>query len=111
MVKNLQKLATNRIRTWDTFLDDALWAYRISYKPSTDFTPFFLLYGQVALFPIELQVRSNRLLRASLRDEECFMMDRLAQNHILQYSREEAVEHYIEQAWKRKEYSNKKSRK
>ena len=30
-VKNLQKLVTNRIRTWDKFLDDALWAYRISY--------------------------------------------------------------------------------
>ena len=69
------------------------------------------MYGQEALFPIELPVRSNRLLRASLRDEECFMMDRLAQNHILQYSREEAVEHYIQQAWKRKKYYDKKSRK
>ena len=111
LVKNLQKHVTDRIRTWDKFLDDALWAYRISYKSSTGFTPFFLVYGQEALFPIELQVRSNRLLRASLRDEECFMMDRLAQNHILQYSREEVVEHYIQQAWKRKKYYDKKLRK
>ena len=111
LVKNLQKLVTNRIRTWDEFLDDALWAYRISYKSSTGFTPFFLVYGQEALFPIELQVRSNRLLRASLCDEECFMMDRLSQNHILQYSREEAVEHYIQQAWRRKKYYDKRSRK
>ena len=111
LVKNLQKLVTNRIRTWDEFLDDALWAYRISYKSSTGFTPFFLVYGQEALFPIELQVRSNRLLRASLRDEECFMMDRLSQNHILQYSREEAVEHYMQQAWRRKKYYDKRSRK
>ena len=109
LVKNLQKLVTNRIRTWDNFLDDALWAYRVSYKSSTGFTPFFLVYGQEVLFPIELQVRSNRLLRASLRDEGCFMMDRLAQNHILQYSREEVVEHYIQQAWKRNKYYDKNS--
>ena len=110
LVKNLQKLVNDKMRTWDKFLDDAIWAYRVSFKLSTGFTPFFLVYGQEALFPIELQVRSNRLMQASCRDGESAMEDRLAHNHVLQYSREEAVEHYLQQAWRRKQYYDKKAR-
>ena len=110
LIKNLQKLVSDKMRTWDKFLDDAIWAYRVSFKLSMSFTPFFLVYGQEALFPIELQVQSNRLMQASWRHGESAMEDWLAHNHVLQYSREEAIDHYLQQALRRKQYYDKKSR-
>ena len=49
-------------------------------------------------------------MQASWRDGESAMEDRLAHNHVLQYSREEAVEHYLQQALRRKQYYDKKTR-
>ena len=108
IVKNLTKLVQDKVRTWDRYLDDTLWAYRVSYKSSTGFTPFYLVYGKEALLPIELEIKSNRLMEASHRSKGNDVMSRLASNHLLQYSREEAVEHYLNQAMKRKEAYDKK---
>ncbi|MCO5604885.1 hypothetical protein L7F22_059059 [Adiantum nelumboides] len=47
---------------WDKHLTAALWAYRTSFKVSTQFTPYHLVYGQEALLPIEVEVGSLRVL-------------------------------------------------
>ena len=107
IVKNLTKLVQDKARTWDRYLDDTLWAYRVSYKSSTGFTPFYLVYGQEALLPIELEIKSNRLMEASHRLEGNDVISCLTNNHLLQYSREEAVEHYLNQAMKRKKVYDK----
>ena len=39
----------------------ALWAYRTTFKTSTDFTPFQLVYGLEATLPIECEIPSLKL--------------------------------------------------
>ena len=42
-------------------LYSALWAYRTSVKTATSFSPFQLVYGLEAVFPIECQIPSLKL--------------------------------------------------
>ena len=51
----LRKLVQDKVREWDRYFEDTHLAYRVSYKSSTGFTPFFLVYGQEALLPIEVE--------------------------------------------------------
>ena len=43
-------------------LFSALWAYRTSVKTSTGFTPFQLVYGLEAMFPIECKIPSLQIV-------------------------------------------------
>ena len=84
----------------------ALWAYRTSFKVSTQFTPFHLVYGQEALLPIEVEIPSYKLsLKSGLEPEERWEQ-RLLDLHKLEATREEAMNHYINQAEKRREKFN-----
>ena len=38
IVKNLTKLVQDKVRTWDSYLDNTLWACHVSFKSSTGFT-------------------------------------------------------------------------
>lgn len=42
-------------------MGEALWAYRTSYKLTTGYTPFQLVFGFEAVVPIELEIPSLRL--------------------------------------------------
>jgi hypothetical protein len=42
-------------------LFSALWAYRTFVKSATGFTPFQLVYGLGAIFPIECEISSLKL--------------------------------------------------
>jgi hypothetical protein len=42
-------------------LYSALWAYRTLVKTATGFSPFQLIYGLEAVFPIECQIPSLKL--------------------------------------------------
>jgi hypothetical protein len=43
-------------------LPTALWAYRTTYKVSTQHTPYELIYGLMPLLPIEFIVLTNQTL-------------------------------------------------
>jgi hypothetical protein len=43
-------------------LYSTLWAYRMSVKTATCFTPFQLVYGLEAILPIECQIPSLKLV-------------------------------------------------
>ena len=60
-----------------------------------------MIYGQEALLPIELEIKGNRLMEAShrLKEDLC---------DLVQYSREEVVEHFLNQEMKRKEAYDRK---
>ena len=45
-----------------------LWAYRMSVKTTTGFSPFQLVYGLEAVFPIECQIPSLKLAVQFLPD-------------------------------------------
>lgn len=42
-------------------LKDALWAYMITWKDTTGFTPYQLVYGKGVMLPIEFQIHTFKL--------------------------------------------------
>ncbi|MCO5551478.1 hypothetical protein L7F22_004982 [Adiantum nelumboides] len=62
LCKTITKHVRDRPQDWDKYLTAALWAYRISFKVSTQFTPYHLVYGQETLLPIEVELGSLRVL-------------------------------------------------
>ena len=54
--KTLETIMTKTIQMhrkyWSDKLHEALWAYRITWKNSTGFTPYQLVYGKQVLLPI-----------------------------------------------------------
>jgi len=53
-------VATNR-KNWANKLNEALWAYRITWKDTTGFSPYQLVYGKEVMLPIELQIHTYKL--------------------------------------------------
>ena len=52
-------------------LGEALWAHRTTYKMSTQSTPFAMVYGAEAIWPLELQILSlcNAIQEGLTEDE------------------------------------------
>ena len=48
-------------RDWSEKLPFSLWAYRTSFRTSTEATPFYLVYGTEVVLPIEIEMRSLRV--------------------------------------------------
>ncbi|XP_059073393.1 uncharacterized protein LOC131874162 [Cryptomeria japonica] len=44
-------------KDWATRLPKAVWTYRITWKTTTGFTPFEILYGKTTILPIEFELR------------------------------------------------------
>ena len=57
----LQRTVNRNKSNWHVMLFPTLWAYRMSVKTATGFTPFQLVYGTEALFPIECEIPSLRI--------------------------------------------------
>ena len=49
------KLMSDHTNDWDDYLDPVLFGIRTSVHESTKFTPFFLMYGREARFPLEVE--------------------------------------------------------
>jgi len=54
LIKIIKKLLEDNKKNWDAKLKYALWADRVTIKKSTGSSPFKLVYGTVAVFPIQL---------------------------------------------------------
>ena len=52
-------------KDWHLQLPYALWGYRTSIPSSTEATPYSLVYGMEAVLPIEMGVRSLRIVLES----------------------------------------------
>ena len=50
----ITKIVQNSMTDWDSRLLDALWAHHTTYKVTTKFTPFRLVYGQETILPVKL---------------------------------------------------------
>ena len=67
----LTKTVADNRRDWDERLFEALWAYRTTFKVTTQNTPFTLVYGTEAIFPIKKEVPTLRVaLESRLGDKE-----------------------------------------
>ena len=45
-------------RDWADRLPEALWAYRTTWCNTTGFSPYDLVYGKSAIFPIEFEIKT-----------------------------------------------------
>jgi transposase InsO family protein len=68
LVRIIQKLLEQNARGWDSKLKFALWADRVTCKKSIGTSPFKLVYGTEAIFPIQLTLPVAKFLQET--DEE-----------------------------------------
>jgi len=80
-------------KDWSEKLQEALWAYRITYKDSIGFTPYQLVYGKQALLPIEFQIHTFKLAAELGLDLSEAQKERIMQLNQLDEMRQAAVEH------------------
>ena len=63
--KTLETIMTKTVqmhwKDWSQTLHEALWAYKITWKNNTGFTPYQLVYGKQVLFPIEFKIHTFKL--------------------------------------------------
>ena len=89
MTKTIQ---LNR-KDWSEKLKDALWAYRITWKNTTGFSPYQLVYGKEALLPIEFQIQTYRLAAELGLDLTEAQQQRIMELNQLDEHRQQAIEH------------------
>ncbi|GAU37821.1 hypothetical protein TSUD_276390 [Trifolium subterraneum] len=61
--KNLEKTVSTSRKDWSLKLDEALWAYRTTFKSPIGLTPFQMVYGKACHFPVELEHKAFRALK------------------------------------------------
>ena len=44
-------------KDWADRLPEALWAYRTTWRNTTGFSPYELVYGKSGVFPIEFELK------------------------------------------------------
>ena len=54
----LEKIVNSSRKDWSKKIDDALWAYRTTFKTPLGMSPFRLVYGKAFHFPVELEHRA-----------------------------------------------------
>ncbi|MCO5584110.1 hypothetical protein L7F22_038033 [Adiantum nelumboides] len=108
LCKIITKHVRDRPQDWNKHLTAALWAYRTSFKVSTQFTPYHLVYGQEALLPIEVELGSLRVLARETTSSKEKLEQRILDLQRLELDREASTNYYITQANKKREQFNNK---
>ncbi|MCO5562266.1 hypothetical protein L7F22_015891 [Adiantum nelumboides] len=86
----IRKMVESKPKRWDNFLDRAIWAYRTTYRDATQFTPFYLVYGQEALQPIELNIPTIKLTGRQEQNNDEAWINRLLNLVELEWKKEAA---------------------
>ena len=80
----MKKTVSGNQRDWDEKLQEALWAYRTTYRTPTQAAPYSLVFGVEAVLPLEIEVPSLRIAletnmsleeQAKIRFDELDAMD------------------------------------
>ena len=75
-VRIIRKLLETNQKSWDSKLKFALWAHRVTDKISIGTSPFKLVYGTEAIFPIQLTLVVAKFFQEE-EDEPNDMMRRM----------------------------------
>ena len=57
----LKKVVFKTKQDWHERIEEALWAYRTTFRTPTQATPYSLVYGVEAVLPLERQIPSLRI--------------------------------------------------
>lgn len=107
----LRKTVTDSKRDWDVKLPAALWAYRTTYKVTTQATPFSLVYGVEAVLPIEFEIASLRVALETRLTKSESLKHRLLTLEAMSESRRHSAQHTEIIQRRRKELFDKKHKK
>ncbi|OAE26883.1 hypothetical protein AXG93_3554s1010 [Marchantia polymorpha subsp. ruderalis] len=108
LCKILLKVTVNHAHDWDKKLAAALWAYRTAEKITTRQTPYFLVYGQHPVLPIEFEVPTQRTLDLRRIGAEESQLYRLQEVTLLDERRRDAEDRTRKIQLRRKERYDKK---
>eukprot|EP00253_Pinus_taeda_P012303 PITA_12303 len=56
----LTKTLASHRRDWAARLPEALWAYRTTWRSTTGYSPYQLVFGKQSIFPIEFEIQTLR---------------------------------------------------
>ena len=109
LIRIIKKLLEENKKNWDAKLKYALWADRVTIKKSTGSSPFKLVYGTDAIFPIQLTLPVAKLLQTA-QDEEDDMANRITGLTELYQIREQLIQKATTHQKKIKEVFDKKAK-
>ncbi|CAM8890233.1 unnamed protein product [Rhodiola kirilowii] len=75
----LEKMVKPTRKDWSQKLDEALWAYRTTYKTPIGTSPFRLVYGKACQLPVELEHKAYWALKQCNTDLKAAGLDRKMQ--------------------------------
>ena len=109
MIRIIKKLLEDNKKNWDAKLKYALWADRVTIKRSTGSSPFKLVYGTEAVFPVQITFPMAKFLQTE-QDEEDDLANRITDLTELYQIREQLVEKDVAHQKKVKESFDKKEK-
>eukprot|EP00253_Pinus_taeda_P008259 PITA_08259 len=87
----LTKTIKENRKDWSQRLPEALWAYRTTWRNTTGFSPYELVFGKNAIFPVEFEIKTLRTALAVNLDLNDAQTVRLQQLQELDEKRLDAI--------------------
>jgi hypothetical protein len=88
----LTKTMKESRKDWSYRLLEALWAYRTTWRNTTGFSPYALVYGKSVVFPVEFEIKTLRTALAVNLDLTDAQTARLQQLNELEEKRLDAIQ-------------------
>ena len=96
MIKSiLTKTVASHRCDWAYRFPEALWAYRTTWRPTTGYSPYQLVFGKEPIFPIEFEIQTLRTTQKVGLDLNEAQAKRLQQINELDEIRLSALQHTV----------------